>query len=58
MERVNFNTYEYDAGDCIGSYTLKEGIKPLHFKKEKLVNSFSAIIYSKEERKNFFSKQI
>lgn len=41
-----FQTYEYPLKDTkgnvyYGSYTIKEGIKPLGFKDERLVNTFS-----------------
>lgn len=50
---ITFNRYEYpiedENGIDVASYTIKEGISPLKYKDEKLVQTFTATIYSKKE---------
>lgn len=46
LKRQRLNHYEYPLKDkngktYQGSYTIKEGIKPLGYKDEKLVSSFT-----------------
>ena len=45
MTKLKRYEYPIKVGDkviCIGSYTIKEDIKPLGFKNEKLVQEFEA----------------
>lgn len=50
-----FKVYQYPIKDkkgniIIGSYTIKEEVKPLGFEGERLVSEFQADIYTHEER--------
>ena len=47
VKKQKFKVYEYpikhkDGSTYFGSYTIKDGVKPLHYKGEKLVQTFSA----------------
>ena len=44
--------YEYPIGDHIGSYTIKDGAKPLHIRGQKLVQVFTMEVLEKHERLN------
>lgn len=52
--KTTFNVYEYPLKDregnvYYGSYTIKDGVKPLHFKGEQLVDTFEAEVSKNEE---------
>lgn len=52
---TTFERYEYplkdSEGEYVGSYTIKKGVTPKKLKGEKLVETFTANIYSRKEWK-------
>ena len=51
---TKFKVYEYPLKDgegniYYGSYTIKDGVNPLHFKGEQLVDKFEAEVDKREE---------
>lgn len=49
LKSQKLNHYEYpikgaNGGTYVGSYTIKEGVKPLGYKDEKLVQSFTTMV--------------
>lgn len=50
LKEQKFKVYEYPIkgekgkSDYLGSYTIKEGVKPLGYKGERIIDKFTALV--------------